>query len=73
MPVDMIVLPHAIHLLVKPWERLVSQQGNVDWFSFWLENKEDASPGKVDQYARWRQLSALASKADAQEGAPPGH
>jgi hypothetical protein len=45
----------------------------VDWFSFWLENKEDASPGKVDQYARWRQLSALASKADAQEGAPPGH
>jgi dipeptidyl aminopeptidase/acylaminoacyl peptidase len=73
MPVDMIVLPHAIHLLVKPWERLVSQQGNVDWFSFWLENKEDPSPGKVDQYARWRQLSALASKADAQEDAAPGH
>src|SRR4029077_4002316 len=27
-PVDFIYLPDAQHLLVKPWERMVSQQGN---------------------------------------------
>jgi len=31
-PVDFLWLPRGTHLLVKPWERLASQQGNVDWF-----------------------------------------
>lgn len=34
--VDFIWIPFGTHLLVKPWERLTSQQGNVDWFRFWL-------------------------------------
>lgn len=55
-PVDMIVLPQAPHLLVKPWERLVSQEGNVDWFSFWLTGEEDAARGKTEQYRRWERL-----------------
>src|SRR5260221_12958702 len=33
-PVDFVWIPRGTHLLVKPWERLTSQQGNVDWFHF---------------------------------------
>lgn len=55
-PVDLIYIPDGTHLLVKPWERMTSQQGNVDWFCFWLKGEEDSDPAKVDQYARWREL-----------------
>ena len=53
MPVDMIVLPHAPHLLVKPWDRMVSQQGNVDWFWYWLKGERDQIPDKAEEYERW--------------------
>jgi dipeptidyl aminopeptidase/acylaminoacyl peptidase len=65
MPVDMVVLPDAPHLLVKPWERQVSQQGNVDWFAFWLKGEEDPSPAKADQYTRWRQMRDLLASRPA--------
>jgi dipeptidyl aminopeptidase/acylaminoacyl peptidase len=58
-PVDFIYLPDGVHTLVKPWERMVSQQGNVDWFSFWLKHEEDPDPDKAEQYARWRELRKL--------------
>jgi hypothetical protein len=61
-PVDYVWLPYATHLLVKPWERMVSQQGNVDWFSFWLKGQIDPDPKKENQYRRWQQLRALAAK-----------
>lgn len=63
MPVDLILLPDAAHEIVKPWERLVSQQGNVDWFAFWLAGEEDPSPAKAAQYQRWRRFrAALANR-----------
>jgi dipeptidyl aminopeptidase/acylaminoacyl peptidase len=55
-PVDFIWLPYGTHLLVKPWERLVSQQGNVDWFDFWLNGEIDRDPSKRAEYERWEQL-----------------
>lgn len=58
-PVDFIVLPEAPHILVRPWEREVSQQGVVDWFAFWLKGEEDPSSEKQEQYTRWRSLRAL--------------
>jgi dipeptidyl aminopeptidase/acylaminoacyl peptidase len=61
-PVDFIWLPFGTHLLVKPWERMASQQGNVDWFSFWLEDREDADALKEPQYRRWRMLKKLESQ-----------
>jgi dipeptidyl aminopeptidase/acylaminoacyl peptidase len=64
-PVELVELPDASHLIVKPWERLVAQQGLVDWFRFWLKGAEDSDPAKVGQYTRWRELrktgSALSS------------
>lgn len=61
-PVDFVLLPRAPHLLVKPWERMVSEQGNVDWFKFWLKGEEDPSPTKRALYARWRRLRELEAK-----------
>jgi dipeptidyl aminopeptidase/acylaminoacyl peptidase len=55
-PVELVYLPDGAHVLVKPWERLTSQQGAVDWWRFWLQGYEDPNPTKADQYARWRQL-----------------
>jgi dipeptidyl aminopeptidase/acylaminoacyl peptidase len=55
-PVDMIYFPLGAHNLLKPVERIASQEGNVDWFRFWLKGEEDTNPQKVDQYQRWRRL-----------------
>jgi dipeptidyl aminopeptidase/acylaminoacyl peptidase len=55
-PVDLVFFPDGAHVLGKPLERLASQQGNVDWFRFWLKGEEDPDPAKAKQYARWRQL-----------------
>ena len=55
-PVELLYLPEADHITVKPWERMASQQGDVDWFCFWLKGDEDPDPSKADQYTRWREL-----------------
>jgi dipeptidyl aminopeptidase/acylaminoacyl peptidase len=55
-PVEMVYLQNGAHMLQKPWDRMVSQQGNVDWFAFWLKGEEDPDASKSEQYARWRRL-----------------
>jgi hypothetical protein len=58
-PVEVIYIPDGDHVLVKPRDRLTSQQGNVDWFCFWLQGHEDPDPAKAEQYVRWRELRKL--------------
>lgn len=58
-PVDFIWIPRGTHLLVKPWERLTSQQENVDWFRFWLSGQEACEAEDRESCARWRELAAL--------------
>jgi hypothetical protein len=58
-PVELVLIPDATHVPVKPWERMVSQQGDVDWFCFWLKGEEDSDPAKAGQYTRWRELRKL--------------
>jgi dipeptidyl aminopeptidase/acylaminoacyl peptidase len=55
-PVDFILIPGAIHIGVKMSQRILTQQGVVDWFGFWLQGKENPDPAKRDQYTRWRAL-----------------
>lgn len=55
-PVEMVYLNDGSHNLQKPWDRMISQQGNVDWFTFWLKGEEDPDPSKAEQYTRWRQM-----------------
>ena len=66
-PVEMVVVEEDDHVLQKPWNRIISQQGNVDWFRFWLKGDEDANPAKADQYAHWRQLR------EQNDSAPSGY
>lgn len=62
-PVELIYLPGAQHLLNKPSDRLVSQQGNVDWFCFWLKNEENGKSQKqAEQYIRWNLLRRMEKK-----------
>lgn len=69
-PVDFIYFPHAIHLLNKPSERVGSQEGNVDWFCFWLKGEEDPDPAKAEQYKRWRELRKLQEESEKKSVAP---
>lgn len=64
-PVEFIFIPHGTHVLVKPWERMTSQQGTVDWMRFWLKGEEDPDPVKVGQYQRWRELRKLQEQDEA--------
>ena len=69
---EMIVIPDGSHSLSHPSDRMVSLQGNVDWYRFWLLDAERQEPllaGETaetlrKQYVRWRQMSEL-RKADA--------
>lgn len=58
-PVDLIYYPAGQHQLQKPLERLVSAQGNVDWFRFWLQGYVDPDPAKWKQYARWERMREM--------------
>jgi dipeptidyl aminopeptidase/acylaminoacyl peptidase len=55
-PVDCILIEAGEHVLKRPWDRMISQQGTVDWFAFWLKDEENGDPAKAEQYARWRRL-----------------
>lgn len=65
-PVDLIYTPEGQHILQKPLERYASQQGNVDWFRFWLQGYQDSEPSKRDQYSRWKKLKTLSSSEISQ-------
>ena len=66
-PVEMIVIPGGAHALSRPSERMLSLQGNVDWYRFWLKGEERREPilqGETSerlaaQYARWHQMREL--------------
>jgi hypothetical protein len=55
-PVDMMFLPFAQHVLQNPTEIMASEQGDVDWFRYWLKGEQDHDPAKRIQYERWDQL-----------------
>jgi dipeptidyl aminopeptidase/acylaminoacyl peptidase len=55
-PVEMILIQDGAHILEKPWDRMISQQGNVDWFAFWLKNEQDPDPQKAPEYFRWKEF-----------------
>jgi hypothetical protein len=69
-PVDLIYFPQGTHIHQKPLERLESQQGNVDWMRFWLQNYEDPDPAKKSQYQRWEKLRELRIAEDKVVGQP---
>lgn len=66
-PVEMVLIPDGVHALFRPSERMISLQGNVDWFSFWLAGQKRQNPvfaletsaSLKAQYEAWDQMSDL--------------
>jgi dipeptidyl aminopeptidase/acylaminoacyl peptidase len=54
--VELVFYPDEGHIFSQPNHRLSSMSRNLDWFNFWLQNKEDPDPTKFEQYARWRAM-----------------
>jgi hypothetical protein len=68
-PVEFYVMPDAeaygSHNTQNPAQVLALMSRSIDWFDFWLNGREDASPAKAAQYVSWRRLrdqQAAASK-----------
>lgn len=53
-PVDFLFFPSGSHNLSKPRERLETQGGTLDWFTFWLQNARQSGAAKNEaEYQRW--------------------
>jgi dipeptidyl aminopeptidase/acylaminoacyl peptidase len=62
-PVELLYFRNGSHVLIKPLERLASEEMTVDWYDFWLNGHEDISdPNKAEQYGRWKRLKNLRDK-----------
>ena len=72
-PVEMIVIPGGGHALMMPSERMISLQGNVDWYRFWLKGEQRLTPvfaleteaSLRSQYQAWQQMRVLKAADDA--------
>jgi dipeptidyl aminopeptidase/acylaminoacyl peptidase len=69
-PVDLIYFPEGTHVHERPLERYESQQGNVDWLRFWLEDYVDPDPSKRAEYKRWETMKAGAQVVPAVAAQP---
>ncbi len=61
-PVEMIIFADEGHIKNQPKHRYEIYQRNLDWFNFWLQDKEDPDPSEHEQYKRWRELKKLQEK-----------
>ena len=59
-PAQMYLMPqadkHPSHTPQNPEQIIAIQETALDWFDFWLTGREDPSPRKREQYARWHRL-----------------
>jgi hypothetical protein len=75
-PAEMIVIPGGSHALSRPSERMISLQGNVDWYRFWLKGEErsevrlpiEPAAALKKQCAHWRQMAELKRAVDTKPG-----
>ncbi len=75
-PVEMIVIPQGAHALTRPTERMISLQGNVDWYRFWLKGERrtdtvlstETAATLSGQYVRWNDMAVLKHAVDAKSG-----
>lgn len=64
-PVEYWHFPDGTHDLTKISHRRSGGEMMVDWFDFWLNNREVENVGKIEQFRRWRKLRDLGSKRSA--------
>jgi len=54
-PFELIIYPHAGHIINKPAQRYSIYRRNMDWLKFWLRGEEESGSDRENQYKRWRQ------------------
>jgi dipeptidyl aminopeptidase/acylaminoacyl peptidase len=59
LPYDAYVFTGETHIKWQPAHLRHIMQRNLDWFRFWLQDREDNDPAKGEQYVRWRELRKL--------------
>ncbi|HEY1129946.1 MAG TPA: hypothetical protein VGF12_11115 [Roseateles sp.] len=72
-PVEMVLIPGGFHSLSAPSERMISLQGNVDWYRYWLKGERRTTPflaGETAaslqaQYESWDQMEKMKVDVDA--------
>lgn len=60
--VEMHVFPDEYHIKRQPEHKLAIYDRNIDWFDFWLRNREDSAPEKADRFKRWMALRDFREK-----------
>lgn len=77
-PADMILIPGGSHGLATPSERMISLQGHVDWFNFWLKGEKrfgellatETEASLKAQYKSWDQMAVLKQADDGRPRCP---
>lgn len=70
-PVDLYTFPQEFHIKWQPQHRRAVYERNLDWFSFWLQGREDPAPGKAAQFALWRAMRDRRDEARRAGGVAP--
>lgn len=65
-PYDAYVFSDEAHIKWQPAHIDVVVRRNLDWFDFWLQDRQDPDPAKAEQYARWRELKKQHQSDSAQ-------
>jgi tetratricopeptide (TPR) repeat protein len=66
-PFDYVFFPEGAHVLPGARFRKAAMDLTVDWMNFWLSDKEDSDPAKVEQYERWRLIRKKNEERKAEE------
>lgn len=77
-PAELILIPGGSHGLSTPSERMISLQGNVDWFNFWLQGRRRETPSLATetaaslqaQYQAWDQMAVMKQADDKRPRCP---
>lgn len=72
-PVDLYFFPDEFHNKWQPRHRAAVWDRDLDWFSFWLQGREDPAPDKAAMFTRWRAWKRARDERARQPGsASPG-
>jgi len=58
---ELYVFPDEAHFKFQPRHKAAVYERNLDWFKFWLLDKEDLDPAKREVYVRWHRMKARAA------------
>ena len=55
-PVELYIFSGEHHVKTQPAHRLAIYRRSIQWFAFWLQDRELPEPVDADQYTRWQEM-----------------